>query len=131
MRDVYMMEGESFVLVYAVNSRDSFDGLYEFSSLVERIRDTELWRVPLVVVANKTDLPEDEWQVTEEEGRQFAERIGAPILFSSAMTGKNVTEIFHTVVDRVLEARQDALTLHSSSEDKMAKKKRHNACSIL
>jgi GTPase SAR1 family protein len=39
MRDQYMQEGEGFVLVYAINNRDSFDEIVEFAELVSRIKD--------------------------------------------------------------------------------------------
>ena len=64
------------MLVYAVNSRDSFDALTEFFELIERVRDCSIREVPIVLVGNKSDVDEDEWQVSRQEGAALAARMG-------------------------------------------------------
>jgi GTPase KRas protein len=101
MREAYMYDGESFVLAFAKNNRDSFDALIDFAELISRVRDTDIKNVPVVVVGNKNDLPADEIQVDDEEGRSFAERLGAEYVSCSALTGLNIDSIFENVVERV------------------------------
>ena len=127
MRDAYMSEGEAFALVYAVNSRDSFESLAEFADLIGRIRDCDVKGVPLVLVANKTDLPEEQWQVSEREGTAFASRIGATYVATSAKTGANVELAFATLIRRVLAMR----TAEAKSGEADRKKKMRKACAIL
>jgi GTPase KRas protein len=127
MRDAYMSEGEAFALVYAVNSRDSFESLVEFADLISRLRDCDVKRVPLVLIANKTDLPEEDWQVCEREGTAFASRIGATYVATSAKTGANVELAFATLIRRVVAMRNAEV----KSETSERKKKMRNACSIL
>jgi GTPase KRas protein len=127
MRDAYMSEGEAFALVYAVNSRDSFESLVEFADLISRLRDCDVKRVPLVLIANKTDLPEEDWQVCEREGTAFASRIGATYVATSAKTGANVELAFATLIRRVVVMRNAELKNETSER----KKKMRNACSIL
>ena len=127
-----MSEGESFVLVYSVNSRDSFDVLFEFADLICRHRDVStLADVPVVIVANKTDLEQEEWQVTSDEGRAFAKRLGAPFVEASAKSGKNAVEAFETVVKEVLRdrAQQEA---DADADKKMSRRRRRQQqCAIL
>lgn len=56
-----MINGEGFLLVYAVNSRESFQELTDFHRQILRVKDSD-W-VPAIIVANKCDL-EYERQVT-------------------------------------------------------------------
>ncbi len=47
----------------------------------------------MVLVGNKRDLEKNR-EVTEEEGREFAEKNGMLFFETSALTGKNVEEVF-------------------------------------
>ncbi len=78
-------------LVYDVQNRQTFTNL---SKWLEEI--VEFYgKIPLVVVANKVDLPDP--RVTREEGLDFAKSIKAKFIETSAKTGMNVKEIFEEV----------------------------------
>ena len=95
--------------------------------MIGRIRDCDVKGVPLVLVANKTDLPEEEWQVTEREGTAFASRIGATYVATSAKTGANVELAFATLIRRVVAMRAN----EQKSGEAERKKKMRKACAIL
>jgi GTPase SAR1 family protein len=42
MRDLYMKNGEGFVLVYSITSQATFNDLKEFYERIMRVKDTEL-----------------------------------------------------------------------------------------
>lgn len=46
MRDQYMRNGEGFLLVFAVNSRKSFDDIHSYREQIYRVKDSE--KVPMV-----------------------------------------------------------------------------------
>ena len=52
----------------------------------------------LAVVGNKSDLYEEE-QVSEEEGRQYAQEINAMYMLVSAKNGDNIINLFNDVVN--------------------------------
>ena len=54
MREHYMAAGEGFLLVYSITSRSSFEEIFDFQRQILRVKDAE--RVPMVVIANKSDL---------------------------------------------------------------------------
>ena len=53
-----------------------------------------------ILVANKSDLPEQE--VTVEEGQHLAREAKMEFYVTSAMTGSNVEEMFEDVVQKVI-----------------------------
>lgn len=95
MREQYMRTGEGFLLVYAINSRNSMEELQTFYEQIQRVKDSE--NVPVLVVGNKSDL-EIERQVSYEEGLAFARALNCPFLETSAKQRINVEEAFYGLV---------------------------------
>lgn len=62
MREQYMRTGEGFLLVYSINSRQSFDEISLFQQQILRVKDKDYF--PMVVVGNKCDL-ENEREVSQ------------------------------------------------------------------
>lgn len=100
MREQYMRTGEGFLLVYAINSRDTLDELRAFYEQIQRVKDAD--KVPVFVVGNKSDL-DIERQVSFEEGAAFAKLIGCPFLETSAKQRINVEESFYGLVRSINE----------------------------
>jgi small GTP-binding protein len=67
MREQYMRTGEGFLLVYSINSRQSFEEISTFQQQILRVKDKDYF--PMVVVGNKCDL-ENEREVTRQ-GTKF------------------------------------------------------------
>ena len=78
------------IIVYEISNKKSFENI---SSWIEECKNTAPKSILMVLVGNKCDL-EDNREVTEEEGRQFAEKNGMLFFETSAKTGKNVEELF-------------------------------------
>jgi len=58
--------------------------------------------VPIVVVANKSDMPEDAFEVTEVDIQTMSKRLDVPIVMASARTGDNVESAFVSLVQKVV-----------------------------
>jgi small GTP-binding protein len=54
MRDLYMKNGQGFILVYSITSQATFNDLLELREQILRVKDTA--NVPMVLVGNKSDL---------------------------------------------------------------------------
>lgn len=63
MREQYMRTGEGFLLVYAINSKQSFEEITLFQQQILRVKDKDYF--PMVVVGNKCDL-ESEREVSRQ-----------------------------------------------------------------
>lgn len=94
MREQYMRTGEGFLLVYSVNSRNSFGELMTYFQEILRIKGTEY--IPIVIVGNKSDL-DFERNVSYEEGQELARQLHAPFLEASAKRDLDVEECFFQV----------------------------------
>ena len=77
------------IIVYEISNKKSFENI---SSWIEECKNTAPKSILMVLVGNKCDL--DNREVTEEEGREFAEKNGMLFFETSAKTGKNVEELF-------------------------------------
>lgn len=61
LRDSYLRRGDGFLLVFALNSKSSFQEIEKFQEQILRVKDAETF--PMILVGNKSDLT-DERQVT-------------------------------------------------------------------
>ncbi|KAI9732193.1 MAG: Ras- protein rsr1 [Cirrosporium novae-zelandiae] len=92
MRELYMKQGQGFLLVFSITSRSSLHELAELREQIIRIKDDE--HIPIVMVGNKSDLEEDR---KVSRGQAFAISQswgGAPYYETSARRRANVDEVF-------------------------------------
>jgi len=99
MREQYMVGGEGFLLVFAINSRNSFTEVREFHEQILRVKDVE--KFPIVVAGNKCDLGDRQRKVTKEEGQQLCDQLGVPFFETSAKSAINVEESFYQIVREI------------------------------
>ncbi|PAA85765.1 hypothetical protein BOX15_Mlig023552g2 [Macrostomum lignano] len=98
MRDLYMKNGQGFLLVYSITSQSSFNDLAELREQILRVKDSD--NVPIIVVGNKCDL-EDERTVGKERGHSLARQWNCAFLETSAKAKLNVQEVFFDLVHQI------------------------------
>lgn len=54
MRDLYIKNGQGFVVVYSLTNHQTFQDIKTMRELITRVKGTE--RVPILLVANKVDM---------------------------------------------------------------------------
>merc|ERR1711976_812024 len=119
MRDLYMKNGQGFVLVYSIIAQSTFNDLPDLREQILRVKDCD--SVPMVLVGNKCDL-QDQRVITNEQGESLARKFGGcTFLEASAKTKINVDEIFHDLIRQINKA----------NPDKVEKKKIIRLCSFI
>ena len=118
LRDQWIRDGEGFVLVYSITSRNSFQRIQKFHHQVQRVKEsgnpssptgnnylppqmnsspTYGGPVPVMLVGNKSDR-QHERQVSQQEGLALARELGCEFVEASAKTCINVEKAFYDVV---------------------------------
>jgi len=95
MRDLYIKNGQGFLIVYSITSFQTFMDIKSMRDQIVRVKGTE--KVPVVLVGNKADLHHQR-EVTTEEGQNLASTWNCSFLETSAKTTKNVNNIFIDIV---------------------------------
>jgi Ras-related protein Rap-1A len=98
MRDLYMKNGQGFVLVYSITAQATFNDLMELHDQIVRVKDSP--DVPMILVGNKCDL-EDERVVSKDQGQSLARQFNCAFMEASAKVKINVPEIFYNLVRQI------------------------------
>ncbi|EMP29745.1 Ras-related protein Rap-2a [Chelonia mydas] len=111
MRDLYIKNGQGFILVYSLKELDcclkKFTCLDKAKLLDQCFRESAVRyeKVPVILVGNKVDL-ESEREVSSNEGRALAEEWGCPFMETSAKSKTMVDELFAEIVRQMNYAAQ-------------------------
>jgi len=131
MRDQYTRTGDGFLIVFAVDNRDSFENAHNFFTQIMRVREEQVLRhkgvkqdgvgcgVPVVLVGNKCDLWAGSRCVEAEEAQKKARDAfkGVPFVETSARTRMGVELAFQTLMREIRKYRKLAAG-ESGSEGK-------------
>ena len=98
MRDLYLKEGDGFVLVYSIESRESFEEIKKLRERIVQVKDKT--NFPLVIVANKCDL--ENRVVSKDEGEKLANLWQCSYFDTSAKTSINVQECFVDLIKQII-----------------------------
>lgn len=98
------------LLIYDITNRATFENLQKWHTAILNTANPHLF-----VVGNKVDL-EDLRQITIEEGKMFANEIGADFIETSARGPTNILELF-TRVSQLPPPIEDTISSDSSPTD--------------
>ncbi|KAK9461523.1 P-loop containing nucleoside triphosphate hydrolase protein [Lipomyces oligophaga] len=105
MRELYIKNGQGFLLVYSVTDRASFDELLKLREQVCRIKGSD--KVPIVLAGNKADLAHAR-TVSFQDAKKLAHHWGTTSFYeTSARTGAHIYDIFADIV-RQIQRRDSA-----------------------
>ncbi|KAM3130263.1 GTP-binding protein yptc4 [Paramecium bursaria] len=99
----YYRSAAGAILVYDVTRRETFDHLNKW---LEDAKQNGNQTMTFILVGNKYDLTEKR-QVSEQEGREFAQNNDLLFIETSAKTGLNVEEIFQQSAQIIYDKIQD------------------------
>jgi len=109
LRDLWIRDGEGFVIVYSITSRSSFTRVKRFHHQVQRIKETASSTgppVPIMLVGNNIER-EFEREVSTQEGHALARELGCEFVEASAKNCINVEKAFYDVVRLLRRQRGD------------------------
>ncbi|GFR65399.1 Ras-related protein Rap-1b [Elysia marginata] len=95
MRDLYIKNGQGFVIVYSITSIQTFQDIKTMREQIQRVKGVD--RVPMILVGNKSDL-DSQREVSASEGGSLAQHWGCPFIETSAKSTNNVNEVFIEIV---------------------------------
>jgi len=98
MRELYMKNGEGFVLVYSVTSMKSLDDLEPIKNGIVRHKGST--DIPMVVVGNKCDMTKKR-EIELKDAKEITKNYGCPLIEASAKNDININEIFFSLIDQV------------------------------
>merc|ERR1712032_1376268 len=93
------------LILYDVTSRDSYKNL---PTWLQDAREQAWKDIPIIAVGNKRDLKEAR-QVSYLDASRFAQDQDILFCETSAMTGENVQEVFHTLAQRILNKVEEGI----------------------
>lgn len=100
LREQWIRDGEGFVLVYSITSKQSFNLVQNFYQQVQEVKKSgDLVKessVPIMLVGNKSD-KQYERKVSLAEGLALAKELDCPFMETSAMNAANVKNAFYHV----------------------------------
>ena len=101
--DMWISFGEGFLLVFALNDRESFELL---KGKYERVmKGKHGIKCPIILVGNKQDL-DKERKITQEEGKQLAQQWNIDYIETSAKTNFNCKEAFEKLAGKIVEMKK-------------------------
>lgn len=104
MRDLYYKDAEGFLLVYSLSARSTFQDVQDMRDAIVRVKDSE--KFCSILVANKSDLPPNEWAVSHDEGVALAARWpGCTYMETSAKNDINVAEAYLACMRKIIAER--------------------------
>ena len=99
MKDTWISQAEGFLLVFAINDKESFSYIEEMHDRIVNVKKGA--KCPILLVGNKQDL-ENERQVTYAEAKKKADSWGIEYMETSANTNSNCKEALEKLVREIV-----------------------------
>jgi len=132
MRDLYIRNGEGFIIVFSIAARSTFQEVREIVQQIVGVKDCNVKKIPLIIVGNKTDLEATGGRdVQKFEGEELAAEFGATYMETSARDNINVDPIFEKCLEKVRAVKEPQSSSPREESRKDKKKKRKAKCVIL
>ena len=120
---------QGIIVMYDLTNRNSFDNLNRWFTLVSQNASNK----PRILVANKSDLAEDNRIVTEDEGNKLAKEHHMPFFEGSGCNGENVDKIFGHLAEMVYtnlinNEKESVRSLNSTKQLETTEKEKKRCC---
>lgn len=99
---IYFKDAHAALLVYSVTDATSFDRMMQWKNELVMARGEN---IKLIIAANKIDMVSQR-VISQQQGMDFATKIGCPIFEVSAKTGEGIDVLFQTLAKILSELPQ-------------------------
>mmetsp|Transcript_37724 Transcript_37724/g.27806 ORF Transcript_37724/g.27806 Transcript_37724/m.27806 type:complete len:163 (-) Transcript_37724:33-521(-) len=113
LANIYFRDADAIFLIFDCTKKESMRSLRE--NWVQEIKEKAPETVQLLVLGNKSDLNEEEGQVSTKELSEFANQCGARYKFVSAKTAENLSDVFQKLGDRLRKQPANMNDAHNNS----------------
>ena len=96
--ETYYKGAHAIILMYSITKRESFENIGQY---MKNIEENGKNNVPIVLVGNNCD--NQDRVVTEEEGRNLAEKYSIAFFETSPKTNQNIKEVFDYLINGIFE----------------------------
>ena len=94
---------DGILLMYDVSNINSFKHIKNWINDIENNITVPKNKLALIIIGNKSDLPESEKKVDKKDMTDFENKFKYQIIEASAKTDKNVNESIIALIDKMLE----------------------------
>ena len=119
---------QGIIVMYDLTNRNSFDNLNRWFTLVSQNASNK----PRILVANKSDLAEDNRIVTEDEGNKLAKEHHMPFFEGSGCSGENVDKIFGHLAEMVytnlIDEKESVRSFNSTKQLETTEEEKKRCC---
>lgn len=119
----FIKKANGILLIYDVTNEESFASVSKWMS---DIKEAHGDKVPIVLIGNKTDLPER--KVTKEMGEERAQAFGINFYETSCKTGDNVEDAFHDLAVQILSKTKRKSTASNIQLDPKKQNEKRKCC---
>ena len=116
---IFYREAKVIILVYDITKEYSFNALKDY--WYKEIKNTTVGQPLLALVANKSDLYEDQ-TVNNKDGKEFAEQINAIFQTTSALNNVGINILFENIGKKIIMPDYDYRTTDNQAQKNLCKK---------
>ena len=96
----FFRNAQGIVIVYDVTNQETFDNLIYWINSIKNHMESEIDKIPVIVIGNKIDLEERE--VKFEDAQLFCKDKNYPYFETSAKNGTNIDEAMRSLVKEII-----------------------------
>ena len=126
---------DGILLMYDISKYETFKDIKNWINDIKTNIGVPIEKIALIIIGNKSDLPDDEKKVDQNDVENLEKTTGFKIIEASAKNDHNVNESMIALVDKMLELGLGKIKKEDEEEDEGTKKlslkntkKKNNCC---
>ena len=120
---IFYKDAKVIIFVYDITNKESFDKIKNY--WYEEVKKNGVTNVILAVVGNKCDLYDNQ-QVSDNEGKEFAESINAIFALTTNKSDTGVKKLFKDIAKKIVDTNYDYSNKEEKMEEEEYKKRKEN-----